>query len=270
MYEAHFQLNVKPFEATNDPAFYYPVAAHHAARLKIQYAIECRRAAALLVGPPGIGKSLLVHSLTKQLTEASSTPIARIDYPLLSSEEMLCSLACAWSTSPYKGKTSEEHLRQLTATLQGLRESGKHGLLIVEEAHLLRDPDVAEVLRIVPYLGGEAPAVTVLLVGQSSLAPWLNAFPAWEEHFGAKCHLPALTCEETMGYVAHRIRAAGAPKNPFTNRALEALFHLSSGAPRRINRLADLALLVAFAEDLKQVEAAQVESVSEELTLRAD
>jgi type II secretory pathway predicted ATPase ExeA len=270
MYEAHWQLKSKPFESFAGAAFHYPVAAHHAARLKIQYAIESRRAAALLVGAPGIGKSLLVQGLTKQLNEAQ-IQVLRIDYPLLSAEELLSCLARDYSDTKETANSKVLHLQELEKRLASLRSSHSHSVVVIEEAHLLRDPAVAETLRILPHLGhGESPAVTVLLVGQSSLAPWLNAFPAWEEHFGAKCHLPALNCEETMGYVAHRLRAAGAAKNPFTNKSLESLHHLSGGSPRRINRLADLALLVAFAEDVKQVDVPQVEAVAEELALRVD
>ncbi len=270
MYEAHWQLKSKPFESFAGAAFHYPVAAHHAARLKIQYAIESRRAAALLVGAPGIGKSLLIHGLTKQLAEASMQ-IVRIEYPLLSADEFLGCLASHWSKSPEEANDKPANLAQIEKSLSAIRETNSHAVIVVEEAHLLRDPAVAETLRILPFLGNsEAPAATILLVGQSTLAPWLNAFPAWEEHFGAKCHLPALNCEETMGYVAHRLRAAGAARNPFTNKALESLHHLSGGSPRRINRLADLALLVAYAEDIKQVDVAQVEAVADELALRAD
>lgn len=270
MYEAHWQLKSRPFDSSAPAAFHYPVAAHHAARLKLQYAIESRRAAALLIGASGIGKSLLVHGLTKQLLEASVN-VFRIEYPLLSAEEFLACLAAKSLNRPEEHFDKTSSLQQIEKVWTSQREVNTHSVLIIEEAHLLRDPALSETLRILPFLGNsEMPAVTVLLVGQSSLAPWLNAFPGWEEHFGAKCHLPALTCEETMGYVAHRLRAAGSPKNPFTNKALESLHHLSGGSPRRINRLADLALLVGYAEDIKQVDVSQVEAVSEELALRAD
>lgn len=270
MYEAHWQLKSRPFDSFVSASFYYPVAAHHAARLKLQYAIESRRAAALLVGASGIGKSLLVHGLTRQLSESSLT-VVRIEYPLLSAEELLGCLASKLSSKAESQFDRLSGLIQIETFVSSQRDANSHAVLVVEEAHLLRDPDVAETLRMLPFLSSsETPAMTVLLVGQSTLAPWLNAFPAWEEHFGAKCLLPALTCEETMGYVAHRLRAAGAPKNPFTNKALESLHHLSGGSPRRINRLADLALLVGYAEDLKQIDITQVEAVADELALRAD
>ena len=52
-------------------------------------------------------------------------------------------------------------------------------------------------------------------------------------------------------YVEHRMSAAGARKRIFVESALQALFECSGGVPRRINRLADLALLVGYADGLE-------------------
>jgi general secretion pathway protein A len=65
---------------------------------------------------------------------------------------------------------------------------------------------------------------------------------------------------ETVGYVQHALVEAGCDRPIFGDEALSALFHLSDGVPRRVNRLADQALLGAAAEGLEQVTAAIVES----------
>ena len=44
--------------------------------------------------------------------------------------------------------------------------------------------------------------------------------------------------------------AAGARSPLFSPAALTALYHAASGLPRRLNRIADLALLIAYAQDL--------------------
>jgi general secretion pathway protein A len=77
--------------------------------------------------------------------------------------------------------------------------------------------------------------------------------------------LRALTATETAAYVRHRLQAAGTTCDIFTADATEALHYLSHGLPRQINRLADLALLVGFADRLPRITADQVEAVSEEL-----
>ena len=69
MYESYWQLKQKPFESSADPRFYYPGESHQAALLKLRYAIENRRGAALLCGPSGSGKTLVANMLRGALSE---------------------------------------------------------------------------------------------------------------------------------------------------------------------------------------------------------
>ena len=45
-------------------------------------------------------------------------------------------------------------------------------------------------------------------------------------------------------------RPPGARSPLFSPAALTALYHAGNGLPRRLNRIADLALLIAYAQDL--------------------
>ena len=67
----------------------------------------------------------------------------------------------------------------------------------------------------------------------------------------------------------HRLAAAGSLRPIFDDQAVAAIFELSHGVPRRINRLADLALLVGFAEELRTISRGQIEAIYEELTCPA-
>ena len=51
-------------------------------------------------------------------------------------------------------------------------------------------------------------------------------------------HMAALTRDELTGYLAHRLRLAGAELPLFEPAAEEALFHATSGLPRKIKLLA--------------------------------
>ena len=58
--------------------------------------------------------------------------------------------------------------------------------------------------------------------------------------------------------------------SPSRSRPLDQMLHLRAmGIPRRINRLADLALMVGYAEEAPRVEARHIESVHQELTAAA-
>ena len=64
-----------------------------------------------------------------------------------------------------------------------------------------------------------------------------------------------LTEDESSAYVLGRLADVGARTPLFDAEQLAALHVLADGLPRRLNRLADLALLVAFAEGLPRPDA---------------
>ena len=106
---------------------------------------------------------------------------------------------------------------------------------------------------------------TLVLIGQTGLLVDIERVPALEERLSVKCLLRRLTQTETMAYIQHRLQAAGSTRPIFSDAALEVIHQHALGVPRRINRLCDLALLVGFAEEASQIDAAQIEAISEEL-----
>ena len=81
--------------------------------------------------------------------------------------------------------------------------------------------------------------------------------------------LANLARETELGpdHVAHRLQQVGGRREIFDDDAIERLHVLAAGVPRRINRLADLALLVGFADELSSIDVEQIESVSRQLLL---
>ena len=71
----------------------------------------------------------------------------------------------------------------------------------------------------------------------------------------ARCLLAPLTESEASTYVHGRLSASGAGEPLFSPDALSALHRAADGLPRRLNRLADLALLVAYADGLPRPDA---------------
>src|SRR4029079_12254184 len=92
MYEAYWQLQSRPFENSPDARFYYPSESHQGALLKLRYAIENRRGAALLAGALGTGKSLAVATLRRLLPD-SFAPFVHLVFPDMPARELLAYLA---------------------------------------------------------------------------------------------------------------------------------------------------------------------------------
>ena len=270
MYEAYWQLQRRPFDAAVDARSYYPSEVHQGALLRLCYALENRLAASLIVGPSGLGKTLLIQQLQQQLPDHCS-PLVHLVFPQMPADQLLAYLLGELTGLPLDATpTIEQSVRGLQAHLLENARTGRHAVLAIDEAHLLRDPEVLEAVRLLlnfQYAG--RPAATLLLVGLPSLLSTLQRMPELEDRIDVKCVLPRFTLDQTMAYVSHRLHAAGASRTIFQSDAWEALQDASQGVPRRINRIADLALLVGFAEELSAIGAAQIESVADELLIKS-
>lgn len=267
MYESYWQLDAKPFENSSDTRFYFPAEGHQGTLLKLHYAIQNRRGGALLAGAPGLGKTLLVHTLIDQLPDHCS-PVIHLVFPQMPADQLL-----AYVADQLTGERStrvpsvHDSVARIDHTLQTGASEGRHAVIVIDEAQLLRNPETLETLRLLLNFEYEGrPALTLMLTGQTALLPMLERMPELDERLSVKCLLRPFDQDETIGYVNHRLAAAGAERPIFDQSALETLQQLSHGVPRRINRLADLALLVGFAEERTSISADQIESVAEELT----
>lgn len=267
MYKAYWQLHSRPFDNHHDPRFYYPSEVHQGALLKLRDVVENERGAALLTGTAGSGKTLLVQSLARQLSE-SFRPFVHIVFPQMSTSELLAYLAAEVGalSNPGASPTVDESVRRLQHFFTENAKRGCQAVIAIDEAHLLLDSEALETLRLLTnFEAGNKPALTLLLVGQPQLLPALERLPALEVRLGVKCLLRPLHLEETVSYVNHRMAAAGAPHEIFSSEAISALYELTGGNPRRINRLCDLALLIGYAEEQVRINAHQIEAVCNEL-----
>lgn len=267
MYESYWRLRQKPFENGADRRFYYPSEPHQAALLKLRYAIENRRGTALLTGPSGSGKTLIVEMLRQMLGDEYS-PIVHLVFPQMTPAELLAYLAEELAGPDGDGGVPpvSRSVRRMERFLAANTEQGMHAVLAVDEAHLLNEARTLEALRLLSnFESGGRPGLTLLLAGQVGLLPVLERTPAFEERLGVKCLIRPLTLEETAAYVRHRLEVAGATQPIFSDDAPAALYRLTQGNVRRINRLCDLALLIGYAEERATLDADHLDAVSQEL-----
>jgi general secretion pathway protein A len=138
--------------------------------------------------------------------------------------------------------------------------------VVIDEAHLLRDSGALDAIRLLMNFQhrGE-PLAFFLLVGQTPLVLAARRNAALDERLAVTCVLNRLSERETTAYIQHRLSAAGAKRAIFEASALRAIYELTHGIPRRVNRLCDLALLVGYGEELPAITGSHIESIHAEL-----
>ena len=259
MYADYWKLACLPFENTPDPRFLYLSSQHQEGLARLQYVVEARKGAGVLTGVFGCGKTLMARALLGRLPTGRYR-IAYLANPLMSEVELLHGIAHRLNVANLPDRRSDVLVDVLLDTIgQALRENardGKETLVIIDEAHVIRDDRVMEELRLLLNFQDEDRFLfTLILMGQPELKDMIDRSKPLAQRIYVSYHLVALTDVETAAYVRHRLTVAGAQiPDLFTERALQLLHEFSGGIPRRINQLADLALLTGMGQSLSQVD----------------
>ena len=104
-----------------------------------------------------------------------------------------------------------------------------------------------------------------MLVGSAALPDAVASEPALSDRVDLRVTIQPLKGKEVVGYLHHRIRAAGGNPAIFESSAVASLTRLCAGLPRRINALADDALYAAHRAGRVSATAAHVERAAAEL-----
>lgn len=271
MYARHFGLEHPPFSIAPDPRFLYLSDHHREALAHLLYGLDSGGGVVLLSGEIGAGKTTVCRAFLEQMP--AHCRVAYIFNPKLSVVELLTTVCEEFGLPhPPPGEaTVKGCIDPLNAFLLEGHAAGRQAVLVIDEAQNL-DAAVLEQLRLLTNLETrERKLLQIVLIGQPELRELL-ARPELEQlaqRVIARYHLGPLTEAETRQYIAHRLAIAGARgASPFTPDALRRIHRHSGGVPRRINLLADRALLAAYAAEQVQVDAPTVDRAAAEVLAR--
>jgi len=249
VYEAYYGLERRPFGETISPTSYVALPTRDAALRRLRFGLEHGLGPALLYGPSGSGKTLLAHRLAIEL----DAPTVHLTFPAVPAIDLLAMLADGLGAPVPAAPTLSAVLRLLREALTEYAGRGIRPLLIVDEAQTIDEPATFEALRLLLNFNTQgAPMLSLLVIGTAELI--LHAPSSLLDRMTARSLLAPFTQSETASYVVGRLASAGAREPLFGREALADLHIAALGVPRRLNHLADLSLLVAYAEGRPQVD----------------
>lgn len=264
MYTRFFGLRREPFSIAPDPRYLFMSERHREALAHLLYGVGGGGGFVLLTGQIGAGKTTVCRAFLGKVPETCR--VAYVVNPRLSATELLQTV-CDEFRVPYRDdepgrpRTAKDYIDALNTFLLQTHAAGHNAVLVIDEAQQL-SAEVLEQLRLLTNLEtNERKLLQIVLIGQPELRQML-ARPELEQlaqRVIARYHLDALDEADTARYVRHRLGVAGLKGVlPFDRKAMRTLHALSRGIPRRINLLADRALLGAYATDASVVRHATV------------
>ncbi len=251
MYLEYYSLQRPPFRITPDPSLFFTGGANGRGVVleALLYAITTGEGILKVVGEVGSGKTMLCRMLEERLPP--SVEMVYLANPNLSPHDILYAIA-------FELKLPVDHSTQRLVLMQHLQDyllkqhaANRTVLVIIEEAQSMPIETLEEVRLFSNLETHQHKLMQIVLFGQPELDRNLENknIRQLRERITHSFYLRPLTVEETSDYIRFRLQAAGCPAPQIFSEAAEKLIAKASGGlTRRINIIADKALLAAYAE----------------------
>lgn len=261
MYYAHFGLKEPPFKITPNTEVFFTGGNRGAVLDALIYAITSGEGIVKVVGEVGSGKTMLCRMLQTILPEKIESIF--LANPSVAPEDVLHAIAFELQLKLPKNADRLKVMQVLQTHLLARHAAGKQVVIFVEEAQGMPLATLEEIRLLSNLETKHDKLLQIVLFGQPELDENLNQanIRQLRERITHSFNLAPLQTKEIGEYLMFRLRAAGYFGPPmFTTAAIKKLANAADGLVRRVNILADKALLAAFAENVYQVTPKHVQA----------
>ena len=261
MYYSHFGLSQAPFKITPNTGIFFSGGNRGPILEALIYAITHGEGIIKLTGEVGSGKTMLCHMLPMRLPAHIET--VYIANPSVSPEEILHAIAFELQLPVARGAQRLDVMQALHDFLLKRHAEGKRVVVFVEESQSMPLATLEEIRLLSNLETSNDKLLQIVLFGQPELDENLRQpnIRQLRERITHSFRLEPLTPGEIREYLMFRMRAAGY-RGPdlFSNSVVKSIARSSQGLTRRVNLIADKALLAAFSENTHTLRSKHVEA----------
>lgn len=254
MYYAHFGLKQPPFKITPNTEFFFSGGNRGAILNALIYAVTSGEGIIKVVGEVGSGKTMLCRMLQTLLPEnVESVYLAN---PSVAPEDILHAIAFELQLKLPKNADRLQVMQVLQSYLVERHASRRQVVIFVEEAQGMPLATLEEIRLLSNLETKHDKLLQIVLFGQPELDVNLNETQIRQlrERITHSFNLGPLQENEIDEYIIFRLRAAGYyGPHLFSKPAIHLLSKTAQGLVRRVNILADKAMLSAFSDNVYQV-----------------
>lgn len=263
MYQQHFGLNRPPFKITPDTSLFFEGNQRGAALDALLYAIHSGEGIIKVVGEVGSGKTMLCRMLEVRLS--NDVDVIYIANPSLSPDNILHVIAHELNLDVNNEMSKVDVMQRIQAYLLKKHAGNRQVVLFVEEAQSMPIETLEEIRLLSNLETDQNKLLQMVLFGQPELDEKLSQphIRQLKERITHSFNLSPFPPDDTLKYLNFRLRAVGyTGPDVFNKKTAGVVKKYSDGLTRRINILADKAMLAAFSEGGHTVTASHVKSAA--------
>ena len=263
MYYEYFGLKQPPFKITPDTSLFFPGGNRGAVLEALIYAITEGEGIVKVVGEVGSGKTMLCRMLELELPE--NVEVVYLANPSLSPEDTLYAIAFELKLDVTATDNRLKVMNELQNYLLDRHADNRQIVVFVEEAQGMPIATLEEIRLLSNLETTQNKLLQIVLFGQPELDEKIatREIRQLKERITYSFLLAPFKVDEVKDYLNSRMRTCGyRSEDVFSPSAVSAIAKYSKGLLRRINILADKALLATYAGNTHKVTSSHVKTAA--------
>jgi len=259
MYYGYFGLSQPPFKITPDTSLFFPGGNRGAVLDALIYAITSGEGIVKVVGEVGSGKTMLCRMLEVELPE--NVEIVYLANPSLSPDNILHAIAFELKLRVQADDERLKVMNKLQTYLVKKHAKNCQVVVFVEEAQSMPIATLEEIRLLSNLETQQNKLLQIVLFGQPELDQMIakREIRQLKERITYSFNLNPFKAGEIRDYLNSRLRTCGCRSDDlFSSAAIREITYYSKGLLRRINILADKAMLAAYAANTSKVKGKHV------------
>ncbi|MFO6465300.1 ExeA family protein [Jannaschia sp. KMU-145] len=261
LYSERFGLTGRPFCVLPDAELSHEGPSLIRAHAALEYGLMTGAPFMALTGEAGTGKTSLLMRL---MADADETLRFAVVGGIRSGAGSILPWILQSLGEPITAEMTEPELHsRLQDLLIADYAAGRRVVLVIDEAQTLSTEALDELRLLTNINSAEDQLVQVILSGHPGLRDMLRmpALSGLVNRVGVWAALDPILRDETTGYIAARLSAAGGPEDLFDEDAVAIVHAASAGLARAVNQLCEMALVFALSGDGDRITAQDVRAV---------